>query len=172
MVFLSLAVGNLPAQEPAPAGPDPALTPLYVCPPRYSTPIVVPAEEVLQAAEQLQPLTDEGWIVQRRPVADCTNLVGDAESRAYQYFEFPLQLRRYESQIRMAEAELQSWQRRLENYKYFNKAGGLFVTVENTELAVKAAERRLKDLRYERQLFFRLHNIEHQLRQGVPVGSM
>ncbi len=147
------------------------LKPIIVCPPRFSTPMFVPADVLLQEAEQVQLVTPEGWIVRNHPVNDCINCLGDAATRSYELFEYPLKLRQFNSQIRQVEAEVASWQRRMATYMYFNKAGALFVTVENTHLALFEAHERLRNLRYERMLFVRLHNLERQLGQGVVVDQ-
>lgn len=150
---------------------QPALTPILVCPPKYDTPMFIPADELLREANAVQPVTKEGWIVQNRPVSDCANYVGDAETRSRELFKLPLQLRRYDSQIRLLEVEAASLRRRMGNYDYFNKAGALFVTVENTRLAYVAVQEQLRNLRYERMLFIRMQNLERQLSQGVPVEA-
>lgn len=175
-VGLCLAARHAPATEPGtPLPPAPAgqasLVPILVCPPKYSTPLFIPADELLREANELQPPTPDGWIVQNRPVTDCVNDLGDAGQRFREQFDLPLQLRRYNSQIRLLEAEAASLQRRMANYRYFNKAGALFVTVENTRLAYVAVQEQLRNLRYERTLFIRRENVERQLSQGVPVES-
>jgi hypothetical protein len=109
--------------------------------------------------------------VRNRPVSDCAHCIGDAASRSYELLEYPLKLRQFDAQIRLAQAEVFSWQRRLENYKYFNKAGALFIAVENTRLTYREAQERLRNLRYERMLFVRLHGLEKQLQQGVVVDQ-
>jgi hypothetical protein len=174
LIVLCLSLGNDPVSSAEPGSSvssayQSTLTPLLVCPPKYSTPMVIPADELLREANTVQPLTKEGWIVQNRPVSDCANYVGDAETRFREHFKLPLQLQRYNSQIRLLEAEAASLQRRMANYKYFNKAGALFITVENTRLAYIATQEQLRNLRYERTLFVRLQNLERELGQGVPI---
>lgn len=150
---------------------QPKLTPLLICPPRYSTPIVVSADELLREADQVAPVTPEGWIVRNRPVGDCANCVGDIEAMRYKMFEYPLKLRQYNSKIRLLNAELASWQRKMTTYKYFNKAQGIPVTVENTRLTILATQEQLRNLRYERMLFIRQHQLEQQLSQGVVTSA-
>jgi hypothetical protein len=168
---LLLAASAVSAEEKtATADPDRS-PPIAVCAPRFSTPLFVPAEEVLRQAARKQPVTSDGWIVQNRPVSSCDRFVGTAEQRAYELWEKPLQLRRYDAQIRLLQAELGSLQRKLQTYHYFNKAGALPVTVENTQLAILAAEERLKLARDERMLFLRWQNLERQLQSGVTLES-
>jgi hypothetical protein len=131
----------------------------------------VPAEELLKRAEQEQQVTPEGWIVRNRPVPECVNCLEDQATRAYKLFEYPLKIRDYDTRIRLAEAEVASLQRQLQELKYFNKTGPLFVTVENARLALLESLERLRNLRYERMLFVRLKNLEHELRQGVVVDQ-
>ena len=131
----------------------------------------MPAEEVLREAEQLQPATPEGWIVRNRPVSECVNCVEDLAALRYKMFEFPLKRRQYDSKIRLLQAELASWQRKMTTYKYFNKTRALAVTVENTQLTILGTQEQLRNLRYERMLFLRQHSLETQLRQGVPVDQ-
>jgi hypothetical protein len=168
---MPLAAGADP-QEEIVGVPHTDLKPVLVCPPRYSVPMVIPAEEMLRQAEQLTPVSPEGWILHHRPVADCENCVGSAEDRAYELFEYPLKIRDYNTRVRLLEAQVASWERRLKNYEYFNKAGALFLAVENAQLAHQAASERLRNLRYERMLFLRLHNLERQLHQGIEQPTV
>lgn len=165
------AAESQPGAVQAVQPPAAAQLPIVVCPPKYTVPLFVPADELLRQAKQTQPETPEGWIIRHRPVLDCNNYVGDAAAREEQFFHYPLKLRQYNTQIRMLQAELASWNRRLANYNYFNKGGALPVTVENTWLYLLATQERLRNVRYERMLFFRLQEIERQLHQGVPVNE-
>lgn len=150
--------------------PATVIGPHVVAPPKYFEPVYVPADVLLDQAEVVQPRTKEGWIVRNRPVfADC--LTADPAARAYASFEYPLRLRNYESQIRLAQAEVDSWRRRLAVYSYFNKAGGLMVTVEDARLALLEATERLRNLRYEQTLFIRHHNQERHLQQHGVILS-
>jgi hypothetical protein len=149
-------------------GGAPAAQPIVVCPPKFTTPVFVPVEQLLHDPP---PVTPEGWIIHNRPVNECINCVDDAETRAYKLYEYPLKLREYNTQIRLLQAEIALWQRKLANYKYFNKTGVLMVVVENGNLTLLAAQERLRNLRYERMLFLRLQNLEYQLKQGVPVEA-
>jgi hypothetical protein len=126
---------------------------------RFATPRFVPVEELLREVEHESPLTPEGWIVQKRSAASYFQET-DADRLADELVEHPMKMRNYDSQIRMLRAQLDSLQRRLANYHYFNKAGALFVTVEQTQLAILAVQEELRNLRHERMLVRRLHHIE------------
>lgn len=148
--------------------PQTMVRPLEICPPRFSSPMYVPAQEVLRQADMLNPRTPEGWIITNRPVASCAHCVG-GQSGTIAYLEHALRLRQYDSQIRMLQAEIGSWQRKLRNYQYFNKGGALPVTVENTRLTIMGAQEQLQLLRLERQLYIKSRQQQLQLQTGVPV---
>ena len=147
-----------------------AVKPIVVCPPRFSTPLYVPAHDVLSRADLLNPRTPEGWIITNRPVASCANCVG-GPTGTVAYLEHSLRLRQYDSQIRLLQAEIASWQRKQRTYQYFNKAGALPVTVENTRLNILGAQEQLQLLRLERQLYIKNRQQQLQLQTGVPVLS-
>lgn len=172
--FVSTAVADqtdASARQEVIGMPEPVLQPYYVCPRQFLEPVYVPADLLLQQADMIQPRTPEGWIVTNRPVSECCSFSADPAARAYSNFEYPLRLRQYDSQIRLARAEVLSWKRRLSVYYYFNKTGALMVTTENAKLFLLEAQERLRNLRYERMLFIRQHNLEAQLHaQGLLVS--
>jgi hypothetical protein len=125
----------------------------------YPSSVVVPADVVLQQADLLQPVTEEGWIVTNQPA--CDGLLDEA-SRRYWDLDYPLQLRQYDTQIRLLQAELYNLWRRHAVYRYFNKTGVLMVTVQDNQLAILALHERLRNLRYERMLFIRHNHLERK----------
>lgn len=157
VLMLAFLAGTAAAQEPLP---------LLICPPKFSAPIFVPVEELLQG---LPDARTTAWIVRDKPVADCVVHYGDAATRHYEDFVRPLQTREYYSQVRLLTAEIEALERHLAHYRSFNHTDGLMVTIDSTELALMATRERLRNLRYERALALRHQTRERELRSGVPV---
>jgi hypothetical protein len=95
-------------------------------------------------------VSPEGWIVRGHGGLDAATA-----DRLFILREYHRKLRDYDARIWLLRAELASLHRRLENYHYFNKAGALYITVENTQLAILAAEEQLRSLRLDRMDFVR-----------------
>ena len=130
----------------------------------------VPAHILLQQADALYPPRPDGWIVSESPV-NAWQMAMDPAKQTYERFEYPLRLRQYDSQIRVAQALVNSWRRRLREYRYFNKANALFIANENAILAYIQAEENLRNLRYERMLFEREHQWQGRLLPSEIVIS-
>ena len=115
-------------------------------------PVFVPADVLLKQADEIQPVTPEGWIVTTRPASVY------AAVTAYRDYDYLSRLRNYETQIRLTRVEIHMLEQRLVVYRYFNKTGVLLIDFQNTQLAKLAAEERLRNIRFERMLFFREQN--------------
>jgi hypothetical protein len=144
-ILFAVAAPAALAQAP-PAAPSQA--PVAV-PAVYEAPEFVPADVLLRQADQIQPLTAEGWIVTTRPVVDC------AAAPAFRGYDELMRFREYQTQLRLVRAEIAILDERLAVYHYFNKAGALMVDFQNTLLARIAAGERLRNLRYEHMLYTR-----------------
>ena len=90
------------------------------------------------------------------------------------YFEFPTQLKDRDNRIAIAQAEVQSLQRRIAEYGRFNVwvgGGNLqFETVENLRLALVASQKQLDQLQYDRGLTLQHQSLEYRIRQQ-PVEA-
>jgi hypothetical protein len=85
--------------------------------------------------------------------------------RLYERVDYPLRLQELEADIRLAEAEVASFRRRMAEYDRFDDTRALFATRENTRLQLLSMELRLKNLKQERVLL-QIHNRdERRLRQ-------
>lgn len=90
--------------------------------------------------------------------------------RQYERVEYPLQLERLESEITLAKARIAALEGQLAEYEQFNKFTGsnpLFLTRQQTRLALLEARLELKNLETERRLLqqarcdqVRLHTLE------------
>lgn len=70
------------------------------------------------------------------------------------YYDYPLQLREFDSQIAVTQAEIAAHQQRLANYsrfdKFINNANPLFESQQRVNVALVEAQKRLSNLQYER----------------------
>jgi hypothetical protein len=150
----------------------PAQPPVVVAAPSlFPAPVFVPADVLLCQADQIQPLTEEGWIITTRAPRAFAH-AGDPATRLEENFEIPMRLREYDTQIRLAQAELENIRERLIVYHYFNKAGALMIDVQNARLALLSTEERLRNLRYERMLFQRHRSIERALHTSAILTAV
>jgi hypothetical protein len=84
----------------------------------------------------------------------------------YDQVDYPLQLRRLDTQIRLAEAERDVWRRRVQEYSTLeNWTGptGLLITLDDARLSQLRLERLVDDLREERMLLERNHFDQRRL---------
>jgi hypothetical protein len=92
----------------------------------------------------------------------------DLEWRLYERVDFPLRVRRLDTEIKIAEARLKSLERLLAEYltlQKFSPGDGnpLTLTVEDTRLTILEAKLRLADLREERLLLDRYKDDQRRL---------
>ena len=88
------------------------------------------------------------------PVADAARAleVAKLEYRLFRQVEYPREDRRLAAQIKLTRAEVESFRRRVREYKQFDRfqtGKPLFVTLENARLHLLEAELRLRDLKAE-----------------------
>lgn len=90
----------------------------------------------------------------KRSVVEIKQAVDEAraELRHFQRTEFPSQMRRINSEIKLRQAEIDSLKRRLREYQRF-KTNALFATIEDLKLLLLKAELDLRELRQDRILY-------------------
>jgi hypothetical protein len=92
--------------------------------------------------------------------------IAKIELRLYLQVEYPRELRRLESQIRLTELEIKSYEERLREYRSvdkFSTGRPLLVTLQDVRLCLLEAELRLEDLRAERAALVRFHSDQWRL---------
>jgi hypothetical protein len=92
----------------------------------------------------------------------------DLEWRLYECVDFPLRVRRLDTEIKIAEARLKSLEKLLAEYMTFQKfspgdGNPLTLTVEDTRLQILEAKLRLADMREERLLLDRYKDDQRRL---------
>jgi hypothetical protein len=92
----------------------------------------------------------------------------DLEWRLYERVDFPLRVRRLDTEIKIAEARLKSLEKLLAEYMTFQKfspgdGNPLTLTVEDTKLQIMEAKLRLADMREERLLLDRYKDDQRRL---------
>lgn len=102
------------------------------------------------------------------PLADAARELEMAQLRLRRYdaYEYPLALRRLESQIKLAQAELESWRRRVREYEQFDKFVGsapVLLTLDEARLAVLRYQTGLDDLVHEKELLERSRRDQYRL---------
>jgi len=86
--------------------------------------------------------------------------------RRYDTYGYPLSLRRLESQIKLAQAELESWRRRVREYEQFDKFVGsapVLLTLDDARLAVLRFQTDLDDSVHEKELLERSRRDQYRL---------
>ena len=86
--------------------------------------------------------------------------------RLYERDDHPRALHRLEREIELAQAHVESYQRRVKEYEQFEKlqySSALFLTLEQTRLALRQAELKLEELQEERFLLLRHHSTRRRL---------
>ena len=86
--------------------------------------------------------------------------------RLYEREEYPRKLHRLERDIELAQAHVESYQRRLREYEQFDKlsySSPLFLTLERTRLSLRQAELQMEDLQEQRTLLVRHHTARRRL---------
>jgi len=81
--------------------------------------------------------------------------IAELRLRRYRLFEYPLEIRRLRSAIKVAEAELETFGRQVKEYEQFTKfkySSPLFASLEYARLNHLKAETTLADLREEKHL--------------------
>ena len=85
--------------------------------------------------------------------------------RLFERVDYPLRLQEVDAQIKLTQAELDSFRRRIAEYERFDGSGAMFLELENARLMLGAARLRLQNLERER-LLLQLHfKDERRLRQ-------
>jgi hypothetical protein len=92
----------------------------------------------------------------------------DLEWRLYERVDFPLRVRRIDTEIKIADARLKSLQKLLAEYMTFQKfspgdGNPLNLTVEDTKLQILEVKLRLENLREERLLLDRYKDEQRRL---------
>ena len=85
--------------------------------------------------------------------------------RRYERVEYPLKLRRLESEIKLTAAEVASHERTLAEYQKFtrDKVHPFFLSQEQANLARLSAQLRLDDLKEEKLLLERYHSEQRRI---------
>jgi len=102
------------------------------------------------------------------PSAKRTLEIAQLRARLYERVEFPLRLLRLENEIKLAEAQIESFKRLDKEYQQFTKfkySNPLIHTIETTKLGLLQATLHLKNLKEERHLLRRYFDEERRLRR-------
>jgi hypothetical protein len=92
--------------------------------------------------------------------------VAELELRLYVNVDYPLEQQRLDATIRLTEAELASYPRRLAEYRQFTKfkhSSPLFHSLEIAQLAREETALRLKNLKAEKSLLRRYYGDRRRL---------
>ena len=86
----------------------------------------------------------------------------------YERISFPTRIRKLEGDIKLAEAEVASFKRRVAEYRQFTKfkySNPLFISRENAKLQLLEAQIRLKNLKEEKVLLCRFKTTSLRLKE-------
>jgi hypothetical protein len=86
--------------------------------------------------------------------------------RRYELVDFPLQLRKLDSRIKLLEAEQDVWRERVREYQQFDKWVGsnpVLITLADARLSLLQAETELDDARQERHVLQEQHQSDCRL---------
>jgi hypothetical protein len=100
------------------------------------------------------------------PPEDIATELRDLEWRLYERVDFPLRVRRLETEIKLAETRLKSLEKLLVEYQSFQKfstGNPLTLTVEDTRYQILELKLRLENLREERLLLDRYKDDQRRL---------
>jgi len=85
--------------------------------------------------------------------------------RLFERVDYPLRLQEVDAQIKLTQAELDSFRRRIAEYERFDGSRAVFLELENARLMLNAGRLRMQNLERER-LLLQLHfKDERRLRQ-------
>ena len=86
----------------------------------------------------------------------------------YERISFPTRIRKLEGEIKLAQAEVASFKRRIAEYKQFTKfkySNPLFISRENSKLQLLEAQLRAKNLKEEKALLCQFKSTSLRLRE-------
>ncbi len=98
--------------------------------------------------------------------------IAEIRYKLYRHVEYPLRIRRLDSDIKLAKAEIESLKRAVKEYGHFNTrySKPFFQSEERAKLDLLRAEVTLKDLQYERSLLLKYRETEKRLRALLLQG--
>lgn len=127
-----------------------------------------PFTGVVSDASQAQAVPHEVESQTASAIADARRAVEAAQLRLrlYERVEYPRQQRRLDAEITLTATEVDKYRKLLAEYKQISSRtipDPLILTRQTTELALLAAELKLKDLREENRLLWQYHTDQCRL---------